>query len=142
MVLTMERRELMSSRVSLAERLQVLFRVWHPANESEETSTDAAAAISAAGHQVSAEQIDALRSGAQTEADPDLLTAIAVHFRTPAKYLLDDDIQDLHEQLLLLEQFRMRKVQSIQLRGERTDADRRALLRVLGEGSDSPSAAS
>ncbi|MBM4569007.1 hypothetical protein GS489_00425 [Rhodococcus hoagii] len=122
----------MTSPLPLAERLQVLFRVWHKSGADEQSSAHVAEAVTAAGHPVSAQQIDALRSGAQPTADEDLLSAIASHFNTPAAYLIDDNHQDLHEQLLLLELFRDENVNTIQLRGERTAADRRALLDVLG----------
>lgn len=125
-----------SSAIPLAERLSLLFRVWHRRDVDETTSAAVAAAVSAAGVPVTAAEIDELRDGTRTAESPDALAAIAEFFHTPARYLTDLDPQDLHEQLLLLEKFRDTKVNSIHLRGARTDADRRALLDVLGADDD------
>ncbi|WP_137726382.1 hypothetical protein [Prescottella subtropica] len=121
----------MSSPIPLTERLELLFRVWHKSGECGQSSAAVAAAVTAGGHQVSGDEIDALRTGAGPDADVTLLAAVATHFRVPAGYLVDDDHHDLHEQLLLLELFRDERINSIQLRGARTPEDRRALLEVF-----------
>ena len=125
-----------SGAIPLAERLSLLFRVWHRRDADETTSEAVAAAVSGAGVPITAAQIGELRDGTRTAESADALAAIAEFFNTPARYLTELDPRDLHEQLLLLEKFRDAKVNSIHLRGARTDADRRALLEVLGSEDD------
>ncbi|CAG7636937.1 hypothetical protein Rwratislav_22537 [Rhodococcus wratislaviensis IFP 2016] len=122
-----------SAAISLSDRLSLLFRVWHRPEGAESSSADVAAAVTSSGVALDAATVDALRSGELATASPTVLAAISSFFKTPANYLTDPDPRDVHEQLLLLGKFRDTGVRSIHLRGERTAADRRALLEVLGD---------
>lgn len=117
--------------VTLDERINTLFRAWRRQGEPEQTNDEVAAALTAAGTTLTGGDLEDLRAGIVSDADPAVLSAIARHFRTPAEYLTGDDILETHEQLLLLERMAQLKVRSILLRGERTAADRRALIETL-----------
>lgn len=121
----------MTDRLSLSERVNTLFAVWTTPGEGPQTSTHVAAAVTDRGTELAVDALDGIRAGNITEVDERILVEIAKHFRTPPEYLTDDDPQDLHSQLLLLQELSGAGVRTVRLRSVPDPSDREALLRVL-----------
>lgn len=121
----------------LADRVNTLFRVWRKAGEPERTNEAVVAEVSRFGGVLSVESLRRLRDGEAVHLDGSTLTALAACFHTDARYLLGDG-REIHEELLLLEQMVATNVRSIHLRGQRTDAARREVTRVLATRPTTP----
>ncbi|MEU7765070.1 hypothetical protein AB0B25_08100 [Nocardia sp. NPDC049190] len=122
--------------LSLAERVDVLFRALHSPDEGEPTVEFVAAALRDRGIAVSADDLTALRAGAGPVPSPDVLTSVAQHFNQESWYLTDSgDVQrvvDAYVQLELLRALREAGVRRVRLRGSPGTSDRRALTESLG----------
>jgi len=124
-----------SAALSVAERVAMLFYALHSATEAEPTTADVAEALCGRGFEVDAATLDRIRSGGLADPAPELLAALAEHFRQAPWYLVDAGdsgrVRTLHTQLDTLAALRDSGVSSIRFRGTPTSSDRQALIRSL-----------
>lgn len=86
----------MADRLALSYRIDRLFEANHARTEPEQTLSAVAAAVSRhLGSTVTANDIEALRTGRDTQPEPELLIAIAHHFAADAAYLVGTDDEQL-----------------------------------------------
>ncbi|WP_040794942.1 hypothetical protein [Nocardia higoensis] len=125
----------MSGSLSLAERIDMLFRALHSAAGDEPAVETVAEAMHEYGVEVDPAMLAALRAGSVEHASPDLLAALAGHFSQPAWYLTgpadDEQVIGVHVQLGLLRALRDSGVSRVRLRGRPTHSDREALIESL-----------
>ncbi|WP_406279439.1 hypothetical protein OH799_11985 [Nocardia sp. NBC_00881] len=121
--------------LSLAERVDVLFRALHNPDEGEPTVEFVAAALRDRGIEVSADDLTALRAGAAAASSMELLTAVAQHFNQEPWFLVEAGdtprVVDAYVQLDLLRALREAGVRRVRLRGRPATFDRRALAESL-----------
>ncbi|WP_327119041.1 hypothetical protein OHB12_12240 [Nocardia sp. NBC_01730] len=121
--------------LSLAERVDVLFRALHSPTEGEPAVEFVAAALRDRGIEVSADDLTALRAGTAGASSTELLTAVARHFKQEPWFLIEaGDVQrvvDAYVQLDLLRALREAGVRRVRLRGSPGTSDRKALADSL-----------
>ncbi|MFJ9371556.1 hypothetical protein ACIRRA_45210 [Nocardia sp. NPDC101769] len=132
----------MSGLLSLAERIDMLFRASHSSADAEPTAEAIAEALRSSNVEVAPETLTALRSGDLDCAPPQLLTALATNFSQPGWYLTgpanDEQVIGVHVQLGLLCALRDSGVSRVRLRGRPTSSDREALIEgLLARGASS-----
>lgn len=103
--------------LTLAEKLDRLFRTVHPQGRGEYTYEEVASAIRERGVMISHTYIWQLRRGARDNPTKRHLEALAEFFGVSAAYFLDDDAaRQINEQLELLAAFRDNAVRQVALR--------------------------
>lgn len=121
--------------LSLAQRIDLLFRALHSPEEGEPTTELVAAALCDRGVEISAEELAALRAGTDDTPSEQVLTALAEHFNQASWFLLDSGaaqrVADTYIQLDLLRALRESGVRRIRLRGRPASSDRQALIEAL-----------
>jgi transcriptional regulator with XRE-family HTH domain len=112
----------MSRPAVLALKINLLFDVLHKRAEAPLTTEAAADAIAAqSGVPISAADLNALRSGANTDPNNEQLGAIAEFFGVPKDYLLAaGPVPDIDAQLNLLRDLRDAGIRAVDL-GPRAD---------------------
>lgn len=125
-----------TSTPTLTTKINRLFATFHTKNQPEQTDEVVARSVSTIlGRIVAVHTIARLRAGAEPrdlDSDPpELLTAVAQHFKVPVEYLLEDGpvAAGIDRELRLLSAARDARVKSIALRGSVPDSD--ALTREL-----------
>jgi len=122
-------------KLSLVQRIDILFRALHGPDEDELTDAFVAAALNDRGVEVSVADLTAVRNGNDPSPPQSLLVALAGYFRQPPWYLTDPgDAQrviDTHSQLDLLLALRDAGVRRVRLRGRPGTADRQSLTESL-----------
>ncbi|RRQ25314.1 hypothetical protein DK926_23840 [Rhodococcus sp. Eu-32] len=119
-----------SQHLSIAERVDALFRAWRESGE-EQSYEAVAKSVSALGGRLSAREIADIRGGAVESVDVDSLTALARHFHMDPGYLLSNDGGGLHGQLLLLGELIDSGVKGVFLRGDFAQAELSCLLKAI-----------
>jgi hypothetical protein len=121
----------------LADRLTLLFSVFHARGQDEQTVDAVAAAIDAQSGTglITAAELEAARAGAHTELTTAAAAAIAAHFGVPAAYLTDAAGADtVTQELQMLQAARDAGVNSVKLRQlSSTSATRSMLIDILGQ---------
>ncbi|MGO4613048.1 hypothetical protein AB4305_03730 [Nocardia sp. 2YAB30] len=121
--------------LSLAKRVDVLFRALHSPDEGEPTVEFVAVALRDRGIEISADDLTALRDGTGPAPSTEVLTTVAQHFKQEPWYLTDSgDVQrvvDAYVQLDLLRALREAGVRRVRLRGSPGTSDRKALAESL-----------
>lgn len=122
-------------KLTLADRVDVLFRALHSPGENEPTAEFVAEALWDRGVKVSAQEICALRAGGMTAPAVEVLAALAQHFHQQPWFLLEAGdsprVVDTYMQLDLLRALRDAGVRRVRLRGSPENSDRRALIDLL-----------
>ena len=119
---------------SLAERLDLLFRMMHGPGQPEPQYQEVADAIAAAGGPtVGGAYLYMLRTGRRTSPRIELLTGLAKYFGVPVSYLLGDDSDDVGEELRLLLALRDSDVRQLALRSQGLSADSRKAIAAMIE---------
>lgn len=125
----------MSGLLSLAERIDMLFRALHNSADAEPTADSVAWALHEHDVEVDPATLTALRTGRLDSAAPQLLSALAAHFSQPEWYLTgpadDEQVIGVHVQLGLLRALRDSGVNRVRLRGRPSSSDREALIEGL-----------
>lgn len=102
--------------VSLAERLDHLFRTVRQPDGAEYTHEEVAAAIRERGITISHTYVWQLHTGVRDNPTKRHLEALAEFFGVPASYFLDEDVEHIDAQLELLSALRDGGVRSVALR--------------------------
>src|SRR6478609_11085086 len=119
---------------SLAERLDLLFRMMHGPGQPEPQYQEVADAIAAAGGpSVGGAYLYMLRTGRRTSPRIELLTGLAKYFGVPVSYLLGDDGDEVGEELRLLLALRGSDVRQLALRSQGLSADSRKAIAAMIE---------
>jgi transcriptional regulator with XRE-family HTH domain len=88
---------------ALADRLNELFTATRPRGRSQRTDEEAAAAVTAAGAQITAAEVRSLRAGEWDNPTLRHLYGLADYFGVPCGYFLDDTVAErVSEDLALL----------------------------------------
>ncbi|MBY6412861.1 hypothetical protein HQ346_14335 [Rhodococcus sp. BP-252] len=119
-----------SQHLSLAERVDALFRAWRESG-MEQSVEVVAESVSTLGGRLSATEIADIRSGAVKSVDVDSLSALAQHFHMDPGYLLSDDGGGLHGQLLLLGELIDSGVKGVFLRGDIAQVEMSCVLKAI-----------
>ena len=121
--------------LSLAQRIDMLFRALHSPDDGEPTADSVAEAVRDRGVAVSGTDLTALRTGAVATASAELLAALADHFNQGSWYLTEPGdsrrVIDTYVQLDLLRALREAGVRRVRLRGRPATSDRQALTESL-----------
>jgi transcriptional regulator with XRE-family HTH domain len=119
---------------SLAERLDLLFRMMHGAGQPEPQYQEVADAIAAAGGPtVGGAYLYMLRTGRRTSPRIELLSGLAKYFGVPVSYLLGDDGEEVAEEIRLLLALRDSDVRQLALRSQGLSADSRKAIAAMIE---------
>lgn len=105
--------------LTLAEKLDTLFKSRHPSGRAEYTYEEVAEGIrQLGGPTIAVTQLWQLRTGKQTNPRKSQLEAIAAFFRVPVSYFFEDNEETarLHARLELLAAMRNNDVERIALR--------------------------
>jgi transcriptional regulator with XRE-family HTH domain len=105
--------------LTLAEKLDLLFRTRHPAGRGEYTYEEVAEGIKQLeGPMIAVTQLWQLRTGKQSNPRKSQIEALAAFFRVPVSYFFADDEETarLHARLELLAAMRNNDVEQIALR--------------------------
>ena len=101
----------------LAARLNELFAVARPNGRPEFADAEVAAAVTASGTEITAEQVEALRAGAWSSPTPAQLRSLADFFGVPSAYFTDDGVAArVSEDLAILRAFKDVGARQIALR--------------------------
>lgn len=115
----------------LAERLTLLFSVFHARGQDEQTAEAVASAIDAQGGAglITAAEIESARAGTRTELAAAAAAAVAAHFGVPAAYLTDEAGADtVTQELQMLQAARDAGVNAIKLRQLSSSSATRSML--------------
>lgn len=120
-------------RLTLAEKIDHLFRAMHPARRGEHTYEEVAEGIRQRGTSISASYIWMLRKGTQDNPSKKHLEALADFFKVPVKYFFDDEAAaQIDAELELLGAMRDAGVKDIALHAaELTPDGRRAIAAMI-----------
>lgn len=121
--------------VSLAERVNTLFRLWRAENGAEQSNVDVAAAVAGLGGQLTPEALAAIRHGDLTAVSHAELTLLADHFEIEARYLTSQSGAEIHEQLVFLCELAGSGLKGIYLRGGAAPSDLRSISEIVRRSS-------
>lgn len=105
-------------RLTLADKLDQLFKTAHPRGRGELSYEEVAAGINARGGEISASYLWELRTGKKDNPRLQHLTAIADYFDVPTSYLIEEgeEAAQIHAELRLLAAMREKRIQQIAAR--------------------------
>lgn len=129
---TPPRRAASGTAPSLADKINRLFEVMHPASRGPLSNEEVAAAINATGSSISASYLWLLRTGKRDNPTASHLEALARHFGVTAAYFFDEDVAvDIERELDLIAAMRDNGVKSLALRASGLTPDVLAALTVM-----------
>lgn len=121
--------------LSVAQRVDLLFRALHSPEEGEPSAELVAAALCDRGVETTADELAAIRTGTGGVPSGQLLAALADHFNQASWFLTDSGaaqrVVDTYVQLDLLRALREAGVHRVRLRGKPASSDRQALIEAL-----------
>ncbi|OZD13028.1 hypothetical protein CH253_18350 [Rhodococcus sp. 06-156-3C] len=117
--------------MSLAERVNTLFRLWRAENGAEQSNAEVAAAVAGSGGQLTPEALAAIRHGDLTAVSHVELSLLADHFTVDARYLTSQSGAGLHEQLVFLCELAGSGLKGIYLRGGAAPSDLRSISEIV-----------
>jgi transcriptional regulator with XRE-family HTH domain len=124
-----------SPSLTLAEKLDLLFRTRHPAGRGEYTYEEVAEGIKQlGGPTIAVTQLWQLRTGKQPNPRKSQLEALAAFFRVPVSYFFEDDEETarLQARLELLAAMRNNDVERIALRAADLSSETlRAIAQII-----------
>jgi|NGEPerStandDraft_6_1074524.scaffolds.fasta_scaffold27042_2 transcriptional regulator with XRE-family HTH domain len=119
---------------TLAEKLDYLFQVVHPAGRGEYTYREVAATIQRGGPSISSSYLWQLRSGLKDNPTKKHIEALAKFFGVPAAYFFDDEkAEQVDAQLGVLNAMRDAGVRQVALRAADLSPESLGVIRSMIE---------
>lgn len=117
---------------TLSTRINLLFEMAGHNHDAPPTNAEVAAAIAAAGVDVSGQTLAAVRTGAETELSTEALAAIATYFKVPSAVLTDERVAEmLAGQLPVMKLLQDDAIRRIAYRAHALSEDDRAIVTGL-----------